>query len=194
MTLKLLRQPTFWLLVAMMMAAGASEQGMSQWTSAFAQTGLGLSKTMGDLCGPVGFALAMGIARLIFASRTTSNNVLRVMSWCLAGSIAAYLLAALTPWAWLGVVGMLLGGFSVGLLWPGTFTLGSATLPLGGTTMFALLALGGDLGCGVGPAIVGLVGDVAGGLSSGLLVGALFPVAMLVLTVVASRRLRQVAA
>lgn len=175
----LARSRTFWILVGVMLAAGASEQAMSQWASAYSQAGLGLDKTTGDLLGPALFATLMGLARVILGSRTTVRNVHRFMVGSLVLSVIAYLLAAFSPVAWLGLVGIGLGGFSVGVLWPGTFTVGSAVFPRGGTAMFALLALGGDAGCAIGPAVVGGAADHFGSLSTALGVGIVFPLAML---------------
>ncbi|GAA3854545.1 MFS transporter [Tessaracoccus defluvii] len=175
----LLRRRRFWLLVLLMLAAGASEQAMSQWASAYAQAGLGLEKTMGDLLGPLMFAVCMGLSRVIFGSRATRDNVSRIMIGTLTACVAAYLLAALSPWPGLGLVGVALGGFSVGMLWPGTFTVGSAAFPRGGTVLFALLALGGDAGCALGPAVVGVAADATGSLSTAMLTGTVFPVLMI---------------
>ncbi|MFT3889225.1 MAG: MFS transporter [Arachnia sp.] len=177
---ELLRSGTFWLLVLLMLGAGASEQAMSQWASAYAQAGLGLSKTAGDLLGPMGFAVAMGLSRVLLGTRATVGNVRGIMQACLAACVVAYLFAWLGPWPWLGLVGVLLCGFSVGMLWPGTFTVGSSEFPRGGTAMFALLALGGDAGCGLGPFVVGAAADGYGSLQAGLGFGIVFPVAMLV--------------
>jgi MFS family permease len=176
----LFRSGTFWLLVLLMLGAGASEQAMSQWASAYAQAGLGLSKTAGDLLGPMGFAVAMGLSRVLLGTRATVSNVRGIMQLSLAACIVAYLLAWLGPWPWLGLVGVMLCGFSVGMLWPGTFTVGSSEFPRGGTAMFALLALGGDAGCGLGPFVVGAAADRFGSLQSALGVGVVFPAAMLI--------------
>lgn len=174
----LFRRGAFWLFVGIMLAAGASEQAMSQWASAFAQAGLGLDKTAGDLLGPLSFAVAMGVARIVFGHRATVAGVGRIIQGSLVACVAAYVLAALSPWPWLGLIGVALCGFSVGILWPGTFTLGSAAFPRGGTALFALMALGGDAGCALGPAVVGAVADASGSLSTGLLAGLAFPVLM----------------
>ncbi len=174
------RSRTFWLLVVLMLGAGASEQSMSQWASAFAQAGLGLPKAMGDLLGPALFALMMGLARVLVGSRMKAGTIPRTMAASLILCVAAYLLAALTPWAWMGLVAVGLCGFSVGVLWPGTFSLGSRLFPRGGTILFALLALGGDAGCALGPAVVGAAADRFGALGPALGVGVAFPVMMLV--------------
>lgn len=192
--LRLLRSPTFWILVVLMLAAGASEQAMGQWASAFAQSGLGLDKAVGDLLGPALFALAMGIARVGFGARAHVDNVRRLMALSLIACLVAYALAAFSPFAWLGLVGVGLCGFSVGILWPGTFTVGSNLFPRGGTTLFALLALGGDAGCGLGPAVVGAAADHFGSLGPALALGLIFPVIMLVGLVLLGRQSRDRAA
>lgn len=186
--LDLARHGRFWLLVGLMLAAGASEQAMSQWASAYAQAGLGLSKAVGDLLGPMLFAVAMGTARVAFGSRATVANVGSIMSWTLTACVLAYGLASFSPWPWLGLAGVALGGFSVGMLWPGTFTIGSASFPRGGTALFALLALGGDAGCAIGPAVVGAASDAFGSIPQGMALGMVFPVLMLLGLSVLRRR------
>lgn len=185
----LLRQGVFWLLILLMAAAGASELSMSQWASAYAQAGLGLDKTTGDLMGPMAFSITMGLARVIFGARATTTNVARIIMWCLGLCIVSYLLAAFGPWPWLGLVGVIACGFSVGILWPGTFTLSQRVFRRGGTVMFALLALGGDAGAAIGPAVVGQVADATGSLADGIAVGTVFPVLMLAGALVLTRRL-----
>ncbi|RLP11619.1 MFS transporter [Propionibacterium australiense] len=179
---QLFSRPLFWGFIVLMLAAGASEQSMSQWASTFAQTGLGLSKTVGDLLGPMLFALCMGSSRVIFGARATTATLSRTVRVCAVLCIVAYLLAILAPLPWLGLAGMALCGFSVGIFWPGTFSLASEAFPRGGTALFALLALGGDAGCALGPDLVGHVADHFGSLSTGLLVGLAFPVIILTVT------------
>ncbi len=177
----LLRKPLFWLFIIMMFAAGAGEQAMSQWASAFAEAGLKVSKTVGDLAGPCMFAILMGLSRLL-SSRVTRRIRTEVsMVACCLLCVAGYLLASLSPWPMLSLVGCGLCGFSVGIFWPGTFTLSAMALRGGGTALFALLALAGDLGCMGGPGLVGLMTDtVAGGsLKKAILVGIVFPIALL---------------
>nr|WP_269779138.1 MFS transporter [Propioniciclava soli] len=185
----LLREPVFWLLVLLMAAAGASELSMSQWASAYAQAGLGLDKTTGDLMGPMAFAITMGLARVLFGARVSVKNVRHIITGCLVLCIASYLVAAYGPWPWLGLAGVIACGFSVGILWPGTFTLGSSVFRRGGTVLFALLALGGDAGAALGPAVVGQVAELTGSLADGIAVGTVFPVVMLAAVLVLGRRL-----
>ena len=177
---ELLKNKIFWLFMVMMVCSGASEQAVSQWASAFAERGLGISKTMGDLAGPMAFAIFMGSARAFYGKFGEKMNLDRFMKGSLALCIFSYLLISLSPWPALSLVGCAICGLSVGILWPGTFSKAAATLRRGGTAMFALLALGGDLGCSGGPSLVGFVADRFGGeLKSGILVAILFPVVLL---------------
>lgn len=174
---ELLQNKSFWILFLLMLCAGASEQGMSQWASAFAESGLKVSKTVGDLAGPCLFALLMGTARALYAkfSDKVSLKVAMISSGCLC--TVCYLLAAFAPYPVLGLIGCAVCGFSVGILWPGMFSMASVALPTGGTAMFALLALAGDLGCSSGPTLVGAAAEAFhGDLKLGLLCAIVFPV------------------
>lgn len=173
-------QKLFWLFLLMMLCAGASEQGMSQWASAFAQSGLGVSKAMGDLAGPCAFAVLMGTSRALYGKYSDRMPLRAVMTASAVLCIACYATAAMSGNALLALAGCALCGFSVGIFWPGTFSTAVPALPGGGTAMFALLALAGDLGCTTGPTVVGLAAGAAGGrLAAGLGVGMIFPVLML---------------
>ena len=175
--MKLFRMPTFWLFVILMLCAGASEQAMSQWASAFAEAGLGVSKTIGDLAGPCMFAILMGLSRLVSSRLTLKYDQGKLMVGSCALCISSYLLAALSPWPVLSLVGCGLCGLSVGMMWPGTFSLASVACRGGGTALFAFLALAGDLGCMSGPAVVGLVSDAfSGDMKPALLMAISFPV------------------
>ena len=179
---ELVKNKMFWVLFLLMVCAGASEQGMSQWASAFAESGLKVSKTIGDLAGPCLFAVLMGTSRALYAkfSDKISLKTAMVGSGCLC--IVCYLLAALVPHPVVGLIGCAVCGFSVGIMWPGTFSLASGTMPTGGTAMFALLALAGDLGCSSGPTLVGTVADAFhSDLKIGILSAVIFPI-LLVLT------------
>ena len=178
---ELFKNKTFWILFLLMICSGASEQGMSQWASAFAESGLKVSKTVGDLAGPCLFALLMGLSRALYAklSDKISLKAAMVGSGCLC--IVCYLLAAFAPHPALGLIGCAVCGFSVGIMWPGTFSLASNSLPAGGTAMFAFLALAGDLGCGSGPTIVGAVAERFGDdLKIGVLSAIVFPILLVV--------------
>ncbi len=176
----LFRNKLFWIFMLLMVCSGAGEQGMSQWASAFAESGLKVSKTVGDLAGPCLFAALMGLSRVLYAKFSERLPLARVMAGGAALCVAGYLLAALARQPMLSLVGCAMVGFSVGVFWPGTFSLAAAGCPAGGTAMFALLALGGDLGCASGPAAVGFLADAAGGnLQTGLLAALGFPVLLL---------------
>ncbi len=176
----LLKKPLFWLFMIMMFCSGAGEQSMSQWASAFAEAGLGVSKTVGDLAGPCMFAVFMGLSRFLSSRVTRRIRTEAFMGLCCGICTLSYLLAALSPWPFLSLVGCGLCGFSVGIFWPGTFSLSAAALRGGGTALFALLALAGDLGCMGGPAFVGVLTDTVtdGSLKGAMLFAVIFPIAL----------------
>lgn len=179
----LLKRKVFWLLIVMMVCAGASEQAVSQWVSAFAESALHITKTMGDLLGVCVFALLMGAARAIYGTYSDRIPLKKMMLLSAASCIACYILAAFTTAPVWGLLGCALCGFTVGIFWPGTFSTASIALPGGGTAMYAFMALAGDLGCSSGPTVVGTVANSAGGdLRRGIAVAMLFPIAMLLST------------
>ncbi len=185
---KLCTMRSFWLFVLLMFAAGASEQAMSQWASAFAESGLGISKTMGDLLGPCVFSVLMGSSRVFYGRMSEKINLNSFLIGSGVLCVGAYLLVSLSPVPALSLVGCGLCGLSVGILWPGVFSLASAEIPKGGTAMFALLALAGDLGCSGGPTTVGFVtGALGGELKRGLMFGIIFPVIMITGAVIQRR-------
>lgn len=170
----------FWVLLVMMICAGASEQAVSQWASTFAEKGLGISKTAGDLAGPLAFALLMGTSRLFYGRYGDRIDLDRFMVYSCCLCILSYLGISLLPMPQLSLAACAVCGLSVGIMWPGTFSKASAALPKGGTAMFALLALGGDIGCSGGPTLVGMVSGALGDdLKMGVLAGILFPVLLL---------------
>ena len=178
---ELFRVKVFWLLMAMMLCAGAAEQAVSQWSSAFAEQGLGVSKTVGDLAGPMAFAAAMGISRALFGRYGGKLDLGRYMQASALLCIAAYGCIVFVPSPVLSLIGCAVTGFSVGIFWPGTFSRAAASIRDGGTAMFALLALAGDLGCAGGPTLAGLVSSACGGrLRAGILAALIFPALMLI--------------
>ena len=176
---KLLSIPLFWLMILLMICSGASEASMAQWASAFTESALGVSKTVGDLAGPCLFAVFMGITRVIYGKMSETLDLTKAMLLCGIMCAVCYLLASLSPMPILGLTGCALCGMSVGIMWPGTISISSQKCPRGGTALFAFLALAGDLGATVSPALVGSVSEMAGGnLKKGLLVAAVFPVVL----------------
>ena len=173
-------QKVFWLLIVLMVCAGASEQAMSQWASAFAESALKVSKTVGDLAGPCAFAILMGTARALYGKYSDKLPLMKMMAGSAILCIGCYLLAALSGNPLLSLLGCAICGFSVGIFWPGTFSVAANKLPGGGTAMYALMALAGDLGCSSGPTVVGMVANAADGkLSVGILCAIVFPIVML---------------
>ena len=186
----LFRSGLFWVLALLMVCAGASELAMSQWASAFAEEALHVSKTVGDLAGPCFFAVLMGVARVLHAKLAGRVSLERYIAGCALLCVGSYAMAVLLPHPVWNLLGCGLTGFAVGVFWPGTFSIAAARLPRGGTALFALLALAGDLGCSSGPTVVGLVSGAAGdNLKVGLLAAAAFPLAIL-LGLAALRRCR----
>lgn len=179
-TSSLLKNGTFWLLFVLMICAGASEQGMSQWASAFAESALHVKKSIGDLAGPAAFALCMGTSRALYSKYADRLSLRRALTMSAALCIVCYVAAALSKSPVLSLAGCAITGFSVGMFWPGTFSVAARALPSGGTAMYALLALAGDVGCSSGPSVVGFVANASGGaLSRGLLAAMIFPLVML---------------
>ena len=178
----------FWILMVLMICAGASEQAVSQWASAFAESGLHVSKSVGDLAGPCAFAFFMGVSRVVSAKYSDRNSLERIMLGSGRLCVVSYLLIALSPWPVLSLAGCALCGFAVGALWPSTFSLAMKKIPGGGTAMFALFALAGDIGCAGGPLVVGRISGVFGDdLRIGILAALVFPV-ILTVGVLASGR------
>ena len=187
---QLFRLPLFLLMILLMVCVGASEATMTQWASAFTESALGVSKTVGDLLGPCLFATFMGCTRVFYGKKSEKLDLTKIMLLCGGLCVVCYLLAALSPNAILGLIGCALCGFAVGIMWPGTISISAQKCPRGGTAMFAFLALAGDLGAAAGPALVGGVADAAGGsLKTGLLVATVFPMLLILGIVVLIKRL-----
>ena len=177
----LLRVPVFWLAIVLMVCAGASELTMAQWASAYAESAIGLSKTMGDLTGPCLFAAAMGISRVLYGKYGERIALTGFMLGSGLLCLACYLMASLSGNPAIGLIGCIACGFSVGILWPGTISISSGRMPYGGTAMFALLAMAGDLGGAFGPSLAGAVSQRFGdNLQKGMLAGSVFPLVLVV--------------
>lgn len=174
---KLVTMRIFWLFVVLMLCAGASEQAMSQWASFFAESSLQVSKTMGDLLGPCAFAALMGLSRVFYGRFGERIKLEKFMAMSSFLCVVSYLLAVFAPVPVINLIGCALCGLSVGIMWPGTFSIAARDCKRGGTAMFAFLALAGDAGCMAGPGLVGIVAEKSGtwGLRGGLLAAIIFP-------------------
>ena len=178
---ELFRSKIFWVLFIMMLCAGATEHAVSQWASAFAEKGLGITKAAGDLAGPMAFAALMGLTRMFYGKFGDRLNLDRFILGSGVLCVVAFLLIVLVPSPVVNLIGCGLSGVGVAILWPGSLSKASAALPRGGTAMFALLAVAGDLGCTSGPTLVGMVSGATGdNLKLGILAGILFPVLLVV--------------
>ncbi len=185
---QLLRNKTFWLFLVLMVAAGASESSMAQWTSAFAEASLGVDKAIGDLAGPCGFAFCMGLGRFWYGKKGQKLDLSAYMMGAGVLCFAAYLTASLSPLPAVAFVGCMVSGLAVGIMWPGSISITSARMSGGGTALFALLALAGDAGGTLGPSLVGLcTRSSENSIQSGLLAASVFPV-LLVLSLLLIRR------
>lgn len=176
----LLKKKVFWVLALLMLCSGASELAMSQWASALAETGLHVSKTAGDLAGPCFFAILMGSGRVLHAHVAERFSLTGYLGACACLCIVSYLVVTFSPLPAISLAACGVCGLSVAAMWPGTFSISSKVCPQGGTTIFALLALAGDIGCSAGPATVGFVSSaLQDNLKLGLLSAIIFPVLMI---------------
>lgn len=175
----LFRSKIFLIALLLMVCSGAGEQAMAQWASLFAERGLGISKTLGDLLGPCLFAVMMGIARTWYGIKGKNINIHKTLVGCSVLCMASYIIAAIVPIPAISLLGCALCGLGVSLMWPGMLSMTAAGYPSGGVAMFAILALGGDLGCSVGPQLTGIIAD-GSSLNIGLLAAIIFPAVMLI--------------
>lgn len=189
---QVLRTPLFWILAGMMVCAGASELSVSQWASTFVEQGLQVSKAVGDLAGPMAFAVLMGCARLFYGKFGDRMNLERFMIGSGILCVLSYLGITLVPSPVVSLAACGICGLSVGIMWPGTFSMAAATLKNGGTLVFALLALAGDLGCSGGPTLAGLVAQRMGGdLKIGILAAVCFPLLLIAGILLCRKRYRR---
>ncbi len=187
---QLFQIPIFWIAIILMVCAGASEISMAQWASAYAESALNIPKSLGDIVGPCLFAVMMGISRSFYGKYGEKLDLIKFMIGSGVLCLVCYLLAALGPFPILNLAGCIVCGFSVGIMWPGTISITSGKIPLGGTAMFALLAMAGDLGGSIGPSVIGVVTQNANdNLKAGMLAACVFPV-VLILSVLFIRKKR----
>lgn len=185
---ELFQKPLFWIAICLMICSGASELAMAQWASAYTEAALGLSKALGDLAGPCMFAVTMGISRIIFGKYGDKMDLMKFMTASGILCVICYLLVSLSASPVIGLIGCILCGFSIGIMWPGAISISSRKFPAGGTAMFALLAMAGDLGGSIGPGIVGRVTQSVGdNIQIGMGVGLVFPLILLVMLFLLAR-------
>ncbi len=192
--IRLFRLRGFPLFLILMICSGAVEMGIGQWASLFAEKGLGVSKTVGDLLGPCMFGFMMALSRTLYGVFGEKLNLVRFMKYCSGCMFVGILLAVFAPHPILSLIGCAIVGFGIGIFWPGSLSVASGRVPMGGTTMFAVLALGGDVGCSLGPGLVGFVSGFAGdfGLKAGMLAAAIFPIAAFtVLSVISGKSTKE---
>ena len=192
---KLLSVKIVLVFVVLMICAGASEQSIAQWLSLFAEVGLNVNKTVGDIFGACMFAFCMGIVRLIYGMKSESINIEKALIISSLFCVFGYIVTVFSPYPFLSLIGCGISGLSVAIMWPSVFSLASKTYNKGGTAMFAMLALAGDIGCSIGPGIVGIVSNnknisdkfsaiivnsdsIQIGLKIGILFAIIFPVLM----------------
>ena len=192
-TSQLLKLPLFWLLILLMICAGASEASMAQWASAFTESAMGVSKTVGDLAGPCLFAVFMGISRILYGKLSEKLDLTKTMLACGGLCVLCYLTASLSAMPIIGLAGCALCGVSVGIMWPGTISISSQKCPRGGTAMFAFLALAGDLGATVSPSLVGGISNMVGGnLKAGLFAATAFPLLLIFGLIILHRKFNKI--
>ena len=188
----LLKTPVFIISILLMICAGASELSMAQWASAFAESALGLTKSVGDIAGPCMFAVTMGISRTLYGKYGEKLDLMKFMIGSALLCLICYITASLSGIPVIGLLGCIMCGFSVGIMWPGSISICSGKIPTGGTAMFALLAMAGDLGGALGPAIVGNITQRAGDdMQKGMLAGCAFPLILMISLLLLNRARRR---
>lgn len=200
---------TFLGAVVMMCCGGSSELVVSQWSPYFAQVGLKMSSVEGNIFGVCLFAVLMGTGRLLFSRFSAKIPLRSTLVSSAALCVCCYLCIAFSPWPALSLLACALCGFSVAVMWPGVLSLTSSVFVRGGAAMFGVLAIFGDLGCSVGPALTGAVSNALSGsvfwqntaadfgmdmaefsLKAGMLLAVIFPVAMMFIGIFAFRKKR----
>ena len=171
----------FWIFLLMMLCSGAAENGISQWASAFAESALGIDKTLGDLAGPCFFAVLMGFGRVFYAKMADRIPLAKYLTASTVLCIISYVLLVFPKNPAVNLLGCGICGLSVAVMWPGTLSMAAKRCPRGGTALFALLALGGDIGCSAGPSVVGFVAGIfSDNLKYGIMAAFVFPILILV--------------
>lgn len=184
MTLKeLFSSKLFMILVILMIMSGACEHAMVQWSSTLCELGLSIPKVLGDLLGPCTFAFLMGLSRLFYGKFGEKVDLVKFIQLSACLCMVSYFLVSCIDNKIFNLIGCALCGLSVGIFWPGTFSIAAKSFPKGGTILFAYLALAGDSGCIIGPYIIGLASSFFDhSLKTGLMFGILFPFILFIFT------------
>lgn len=172
----------FRVFMLIMLCAGASEIAMAEWASVFAQNALGVSQIAGDLAGPCAFSLFMGLGRLLYAAfseKISYRSTVIVLGLCCA---VCYYIAAFASIPIFALAACALCGFTVSILWPGTISAGAVAFPRGDAVMFSVFAMCGDIGCCIGPWLLGVVAEHFT-LNIGFAVSSFFPLLMVALAI-----------
>lgn len=181
----------FLVFLLLMTSSGISEIAVSQWASLFVETALGVSKITGDILGPCMFALLMGSSRIIYAKFSTKINLANYIMLCGVLCTFAYIIMAFVPNNYISLAMIGIIGFSVAMMWPGVLSLASEKFPLGGTALFAYLAIFGDIGCTTGPLLTAVVAEKftlnGSGLRAGIAACLIFPALVAVLTFITKK-------
>ena len=205
--LKQIRKPFFIVaMLAIFFGAGA-EVTMNQYASAFMEKGLNLPKLTGDLLGMTGYAVMLGLGRLMYGFWGSKLNINKIIILTSFGAFLCYLIVALSPITAISVAGCVACGFATSLLWPGTLVVTSNKYPMSGAWIFAILAVAGDIGAASLPYLTGasidsvmnstFIGKFAqmlgatteqAALRFGLLVSAVFPVFCMICHVYLKRK------
>lgn len=187
--MELFSTPLFFVFMSLMVCAGASELAMAQWASAYTESALGFSKTLADLAGPCMFAVAQGTCRSLFGKYGDRLNLKNSMLYSGILCLICYILATIPDNSILRLIGCIVCGFSVGIMWPGTISLSAKRFPLGGTAMFAILAMAGDVGGSLGPIFVGRCAEIFNdNIRIGLITGCVFPIVLIISILLLKRK------
>lgn len=173
---------TFVIMLILMLCAGASELGMSQWASYFAETALHVTKQVGDILGPCMFAVLMGLGRVLFGIFGEKLKIKTALAVSALLCAASYIAVSVSGNQYVSLIFCAFTGMCISIMWPGTFSLAAKEFPDGGNSMFALLALMGDVGCTLGPWIVSFTAlqFFDGNLKGGIGFGSVFPIIMII--------------
>lgn len=176
--LPLMKKKELWFFFLAIFLSGATECTMAQWASSYLEKALTIPKFLGDMLGVAGFSIMLGLGRSLYAKR--GKNIENLLTLSAFGAVICYLLAIITPFAYLGLIACISTGLFSAMLWPGSLILSSKHIPNGGVFLYAIMATGGDLGAAVVSQAVGIIAD-ATSIRTGLSIAIIFPFILLLL-------------